>query len=119
MKILGDSKTYSMQIEHIISQNTGKTLDYEKYGFDDLDDFYTYEHSFGNLIALEGPINAELQDKSLAYKQDEYKKSAIFYNQCFANSPDFLNFSKEKIIEENRKFKDWAKDYFSIFLPKE
>lgn len=119
MKILGDSKTYAMQIEHIISQNTEKTLDYEKYGFDDLDDFETYKNSFGNLIALEGPINAELQDKSLAYKQDEYKKSAIFYNQCFANSSEFLNFSKETIIEENRKFKEWAKDYFSIFLPKE
>ncbi len=119
IKLLGDSKTYTMQIEHIISQNTEKTLDYKKYGFADLNDFETYKNSFGNLIALEGPINAELQDKSLAYKQDEYKKSAIFYNQCFANSPDFLNFSKETIIEENRKFKEWAKDYFSIFLPKE
>ncbi|WP_414146256.1 DUF1524 domain-containing protein [Campylobacter sp.] len=91
----------------------------EKYGFTDLDDFETYKNSFGNLIPLEKWINAELQDKSLAHKQDEYKKSAIFYNQCFANSPEFLNFSKETIIEENRKFKEWAKDYFSIFLPKE
>ncbi|MCI6339403.1 MAG: DUF262 domain-containing HNH endonuclease family protein [Campylobacter sp.] len=119
MKILGDSKTYAMQIEHIISQNTEKTLDYKKYGFDDLNDFDDYKNSFGNLIPLEGPKNAELRDKSLAYKQDGYKKSAIFYNQCFANSPEFLNFSKETIIEENRKFKEWAKDYFSIFLPKE
>ncbi|WP_096014925.1 HNH endonuclease family protein [Campylobacter lanienae] len=119
MKILGDSKTYSMQIEHIISQNTEKTLDYKKYGFDDLDDFETYKNSFGNLIPLESSINSSVSDKSLAYKQDEYKKSAIFYNQRFANSSEFLNFSKEKIIEENRKFKDWAKDYFSIFLPKE
>ena len=119
MKILGDSKTYAMQIEHIISQNTEKTLDYEKYGFDDLNDFDDYKNSFGNLIPLEGPKNAELRDKSLAYKQDGYKKSAIFYNQCFANSPEFLNFSKETIIEENRKFKEWAKGYFSIFLPKE
>lgn len=119
MKILGDSKTYAMQIEHIISQNTEKTLDYKKYGFDDLNDFDDYKNSFGNLIPLEGPKNAELRDKSLAYKQDGYKKSAIFYNQCFANSPEFLNFSKDTIIEENRKFKEWAKDYFSIFLPKE
>ena len=119
MKILGDSKTYSMQIEHIISQNTEKTLDYKKYGFDDLNDFDDYKNSFGNLIPLEGPKNAELRDKSLAYKQDGYKKSAIFYNQCFANSPEFLNFSKETIIEENKKFKEWAKCYFSIFLPKE
>ncbi|MDY4859431.1 MAG: DUF262 domain-containing HNH endonuclease family protein [Campylobacter sp.] len=114
-----DKKTYTMQIEHIISQNTEKTLDYKKYGFTDLEEFETYKDSFGNLIPLEGPINAAVQDKSLAYKQDEYKKSAIFYNQCFANSPEFLNFSKAKIIEENRKFKEWAKDYFSIFLPKE
>ncbi|MCI7446479.1 DUF262 domain-containing HNH endonuclease family protein [Campylobacter sp.] len=119
MKILGDSKTYSMQIEHIISQNTEKTLDYEKYGFDDLDDFETYKNSFGNLIPLEGSINSSINDKSLAHKQDEYKKSAIFYNQCFANSPEFLNFSKETIIEENQKFKEWAKDYFSMFLPKQ
>ena len=119
MKILGDSKTYAMQIEHIISQNTEKTLDYKKYGFDDLNDFDDYKNSFGNLIPLEGSINSSINDKSLAHKQDEYKKSAIFYNQCFANSPEFLNFSKETIIEENRKFKEWAKDYFSIFLPKE
>ena len=119
MKILGDSKTYSMQIEHIISQNTEKTLDYEKYGFTDLDDFDNYKNSFGNLIPLEGSINSSINDKSLAHKQDEYKKSAIFYNQCFANSSEFLNFSKETIIEENRKFKEWAKGYFSIFLPKE
>ncbi|MGM9995737.1 MAG: DUF262 domain-containing protein [Campylobacter sp.] len=114
-----DKKTYTMQIEHIISQNTEKTLDYKKYGFTDLEEFETYKDSFGNLIPLEGPINAAVQDKSLAYKQDEYKKSAIYYNQCFANSSEFLNFSKETIIEENRKFKEWAKDYFSIFLPKE
>ena len=119
IKLLGDSKTYTMQIEHIISQNTGKTLDYEKYGFTDLDDFYAYEHSFGNLIPLEGSINKSVQDKSLAHKQDEYKKSAIFYNQCFANSPEFLNFSKAKIIEENQKFREWARDYFSMFLPKQ
>ena len=119
MKILGDSKTYSMQIEHIISQNTEKTLDYEKYGFTDLDDFDNYKNSFGNLIPLEGSINSSINDKSLAHKQDEYKKSAIFYNQCFANSSEFLNFSKDTIIEENRKFKEWAKGYFSIFLPKE
>lgn len=119
IKLLGDSKTYAMQIEHIISQNTEKTLDYKKYGFTDLEEFETYKDTFGNLIPLEGPINAAVQDKSLAYKQDEYKKSEIFYNQRFANSSEFLNFSKEKIIEENRKFKEWAKDYFSIFLPKE
>ena len=119
MKILGDSKTYAMQIEHIISQNTEKTLDYKKYGFDDLNDFDNYKNSLGNLIPLEGSINSSINDKSLAHKQDEYKKSAIFYNQCFANSSEFLNFSKDTIIEENRKFKEWAKDYFSIFLPKE
>ena len=119
MKILGDSKTYSMQIEHIISQNTGKTLDYEKYGFTDLDDFDNYKNSFGNLIPLEGSINSSINDKSLAHKQDEYKKSAIFYNQCFANSPEFLNFSKAKIIEENQKFREWARDYFLMFLPKQ
>lgn len=119
MKILGDSKTYSMQIEHIISQNTEKTLDYEKYGFTDLDDFDNYKNSFGNLIPLEGSINSSINDKSLAHKQDEYKKSAIFYNQCFANSPEFLNFSKAKIIEENQKFREWARDYFLMFLPKQ
>ena len=119
MKILGDSKTYSMQIEHIISQNTEKTLDYKKYGFADLDDFETYKNSFGNLIPLEGSINSSINDKSLAHKQDEYKKSAIFYNQCFANSPEFLNFSKAKIIEENQKFREWARDYFLMFLPKQ
>lgn len=118
IKLLGDGKTYAMQIEHIISQNTEKTLDYKKYGFDDLNDFDDYKNSFGNLIPLEGSINSSINDKSLAHKQDEYKKSAIFYNQRFANSPEFLNFSKAKIIEENRKFKEWAKDYFSIFCQK-
>ena len=118
IKLLGE-KTYAMQIEHIISQNTEKTLDYKKYGFTDLDDFDNYKNSFGNLIPLEGSINSSISDKSLAGKQDEYKKSAIFYNQRFANSSEFLNFSRETIIEENRKFKEWAKDYFSIFLPKE
>lgn len=100
--MLGDSKTYSaaVDIEHIISQNTEKTLDYNKYGFADQEDFEAYKNTFGNLIPLESELNKAIQDKSLAYKQDEYKKSAIFYNQRFANSPDFLNFSKVQFTRD-------------------
>ena len=118
LKMLGDSKTYSaaVDIEHIISQNTEKTLDYNKYGFADQEDFEAYKNTFGNLIPLESELNKAIQDKSLAYKQDEYKKSAIFYNQRFANSPDFLNFSKQDIKNKNKEFKKWAREYFSIFL---
>lgn len=122
-----DNKTYSMTIEHIISQNTKNNGSLKQYGFitkdkdgneiEDQEKFEVYKNNFGNLLALESKINKELQDKGLVEKQVGYKKSKISYNREFASREDFLSFSKDTIIEENEKFIKWAKEvFFKDFL---
>ena len=109
------NKTYSLTIEHIISQNAEEhSLD--KYGFKDEDDFRLLKDTFGNLLALEGTLNSGALDAGLAKKQDMYKKSRVAYNRAFASSANFLDFNKQAIWEQNEKFTSWAKEFFNDFI---
>lgn len=109
------NKTYSLTIEHIISQNVEEhSLD--KYGFKDEDDFRLLKDTFGNLLALEGTLNSGALDAGLAKKQDMYKKSRVAYNRAFASSANFLDFNKQAIWEQNEKFTSWAKEFFNDFI---
>lgn len=109
------NKTYSLTIEHIISQNVEEhSLD--KYGFKDEDDFRLLKDTFGNLLALERSLNSEALDAGLAKKQDIYKESRVAYNRTFASSANFLDFNKQSIEEQNEKFTSWAKEFFNDFI---
>ena len=109
------NKTYSLTIEHIISQNVVEHS-LNKYGFKDKDDFGRLKDTFGNLLALESSLNSEASDAGLAKKQDIYKKSKVAYNRTFASSANFLDFNKQSIEEQNEKFTSWAKEFFNDFI---
>ena len=109
------NKTYSLTIEHIISQNVVEHS-LNKYGFKDKDDFGRLKDTFGNLLALESSLNSEALDAGLAKKQDIYKKSRVAYNRAFASSANFLDFNKQAIWEQNEKFTSWAKEFFNDFI---
>lgn len=109
------NKTYSLTIEHIISQNVVEHS-LNKYGFKDKDDFGRLKDTFGNLLALESSLNSEALDAGLAKKQDIYKKSKVAYNRAFASSANFLDFNKQSIEEQNQKFVSWAREFFNDFI---
>ncbi len=109
------NKTYSLTIEHIISQNVVEHS-LNKYGFKDKDDFGRLKDTFGNLLALESSLNSEALDAGLAKKQDIYKKSRVAYNRAFASSANFLDFNKQAIWEQNEKFTSWAREFFNDFI---
>ena len=111
-----NSKKYSYTIEHIIPQNASENGSFEQYGFTDLDNFNFLKNSFGNLLVLEPELNSSNKDNGLVIKQENYKKSKIIYNQEFASLENFLEFNKTKIEEENKKFVEWSKVFFSDFL---
>ena len=115
VNLLGD-KTYSYSIEHIVSQNVIDNGSLEQYAFKNEDEFVNLRDSFGNLLVLEQNLNSSNSDAGLAKKQENYKKSKIFYNKEFANREDFLSFNKENIVSENQKFTQWAKEFFKDFL---
>lgn len=116
IKLLGDKKTYNYSIEHIVPKNTTENGTLVQYGFESKSDFDSLVDSFGNLLVLETELNSSNSDAGLAKKQENYKKSKIFYNKEFANREDFLSFNKENIVSENQKFTQWTKEFFKDFL---
>ena len=113
---LVQEKTYAMSIEHIVPQNASENGSLHQYGFDDEIEFNNFKNTFGNLLVLESSLNSENKDYGQAKKQENYKKSYIFYNREFANSPNFLSFGKNDIIKENESFTAWAREFFKDFL---
>lgn len=116
VSLLGDKKTYSYTIEHIVSQNVIGNGSLRQYGFENEDEFTALRDTFGNLLVLEKGLNSSNSDAGLVKKQENYKKSQIFYNKEFANREDFLLFNKNAIEKENEKFTKWAKEFFKDFL---
>lgn len=114
-ELLGE-KAYSQTIEHIVPQNAEENGSLKQYGFKDKEEFNSFKDTFGNLLVLEGNLNSANKDYGLAKKQENYKESCIFYNKEFANREDFLSFNKESIKQENKKFTEWAKEFFKDFL---
>lgn len=114
-KLLGEKK-YSQTIEHIVPQNAEENGSLKQYGFKDKEEFDGLKNTFGNLLVLEGALNTANLDCGLAKKQENYRKSKIYYNKEFANREDFLSFNKDKIKEENVNFTQWAREFFKEFL---
>lgn len=113
---LVEEKTYALTIDHIVPQNSFENDSYKQYGFEDESDFENYINTFGNLIPLEHSLNSSNQDKSLEERQNNYKKSKLFYNVSFASSDEYLHFGKEIIIKNNKAFTQWAREFFADFL---
>ncbi|WP_185908670.1 HNH endonuclease family protein [Campylobacter troglodytis] len=116
VNLLGDKKTYSYTIEHIVPKNAVENGSLKQYGFNDENEFSHIRDSFGNLLVLESELNSSNTDAGLAKKQKNYKESKIFYNKEFANKENFLSFNKSDIIKENEKFTQWAREFFKEFL---
>lgn len=115
-KKLVKEKTYAMSIEHIVPQNAPENGSLHQYGFENEADFNIFKNTFGNLLVLESSLNSENKDYGQATRQENYKKSCIFYNREFANAQNFLSFGKNDIIKENENFTAWAREFFKDFL---
>ncbi|ETD25732.1 DUF262 domain-containing protein [Helicobacter canis] len=101
-------------IEHIVPLNAIENGSLRQYGFDTADDFDGIKDSFGNLLVLESKLNRKIRDGGAQIKKEAYKDSKIPYNRTFANTLE--SFGKKRIIEENEKFTQWAREFFKDFL---
>lgn len=101
-------------IEHIVPLNAIENGSLRQYGFDTTDDFDGIKDDFGNLLVLESKLNRKIRDGGAQIKKEAYKDSEIPYNRSFANT--LPTFGKKRIIEENEKFTQWAREFFKEFL---
>ena len=101
-------------IEHIVPLNAIENGSLRQYGFDTTDDFDGIKDDFGNLLVLESKLNRKIRDGGAQIKKEAYKDSKIPYNRTFANT--LPTFGKKRIEEENKKFTQWAREFFKDFL---
>lgn len=104
----------SYEIEHIVPLNAIENGSLKQYGFETDDEFNSIKNYFGNLLVLEGILNSGILDGGAQVKKEAYKKSKIPYNRSFAE--ELPSFGKKRIIEENEKFTQWAREFFKDFL---
>lgn len=101
-------------MEHIVPLNVVENGALERYGFDNANEFNAIKDDFGNLLILESKLNRKIRDGGAQIKKEAYKDSKIPYNRTFANTLE--SFGKKRIIEENEKFTQWAREFFKDFL---
>lgn len=101
-------------MEHIVPLNVVENGALERYGFDNTNEFDVIKDDFGNLLVLESKLNRKIRDGGAQIKKEAYKDSKIPYNRTFANT--LSSFGKQRIIEENEKFTQWAREFFKDFL---
>lgn len=104
----------SYEIEHIVPLNAIENGSLKQYGFETDDEFNSIKNYFGNLLVLEGGLNSKIKDGGTQVKKEAYKKSKISYNRSFAD--ELPSFGKKRIEEENKKFTQWAREFFKEFL---
>lgn len=104
----------SYEIEHIVPLNAIENGSLKQYGFETDDEFNSVKNYFGNLLILEGGLNSKMKDGGAQVKKEAYKKSKIPYNRSFAE--ELPSFGKKRIEEENKKFIQWAREFFKDFL---
>ena len=104
----------SYEIEHIVPLNAIENGSLKQYGFETDDEFNSVKNYFGNLLILEGGLNSKMKDGGAQVKKEAYKKSKIPYNRSFAE--ELPSFGKKRIEEENKKFTQWAREFFKEFL---
>ncbi len=95
-------------IEHILAQ----TPDFnpESLGFDDMEDFVSYEHRLGNLSLLEKSLNSTVQKKVPLLKVElGYDKS--FFEMTKKLASDIISkqsFAKQDVIERTEELKKYC-----------
>ena len=104
----------SYDIEHIVPLNAIENGSLKQYGFETDEEFDGIKNYFGNLLVLEGRLNSGILDGGAQVKKEAYKKSKIPYNRSFAE--ELPSFGKKRIEEENKKFTQWAREFFKEFL---
>lgn len=104
----------SYEIEHIVPLNAINNGSLKQYGFETDEEFDDIKNYFGNLLVLEGRLNSGILDGGVQVKKEAYKKSKIPYNRSFAE--ELPSFGKKRIEEENKKFTQWAREFFKEFL---
>ena len=104
----------SYEIEHIVPLNAINNGSLKQYGFETDEEFDDIKNYFGNLLVLESRLNSGILDGGAQVKKEAYKKSKIPYNRSFAE--ELPSFGKKRIEEENKKFTQWAREFFKEFL---
>ena len=104
----------SYDIEHIVPLNAINNGSLKQYGFETDEEFEGIKNYFGNLLVLEKNLNGGIKDGGVQVKKEAYKKSKIPYNRSFAE--ELPSFGKKRIEEENKKFTQWAREFFKEFL---
>lgn len=104
----------SYDIEHIVPLNAINNGSLKQYGFETDEEFDGIKNYFGNLLVLEKNLNGGIKDGGVQVKKEAYKKSKIPYNRSFAE--ELPSFGKKRIEEENKKFTQWAREFFKEFL---
>jgi len=83
-------------IEHVLSQTpkfSAKAL-----GFKNLEDFVSFEHTIGNLTALEKNLNTQARNRSAVDKIEFYNRSKFRMTRMLGSSIDTANgFSKAEV----------------------
>ena len=95
-------------IEHVLAQ----TPDFkpESLGFNDLEDFVSYEHRLGNLSLLEKSLNSAIQKKVPLLKVElGYDKSCFeMTNKLASNITSKQSFAKQDVIDRTEELKDYC-----------
>ncbi|MBR3303288.1 MAG: DUF262 domain-containing protein [Bacteroidales bacterium] len=95
-------------IEHVLSQ----TPDFkpESLGFEDMEDFVSYEHRLGNLSILEKSLNSAIQKKVPLLKVGlGYDKSCFeMTNKLASYITSKQTFAKQDIIDRTNELKDYC-----------
>lgn len=95
-------------IEHVLSQ----TPDFkpESLGFEDMEDFVSYEHRLGNLSILEKNLNSAIQKKVPLLKVGlGYDKSCFeMTNKLASYITSKQTFAKQDIIDRTNELKDYC-----------
>jgi len=95
-------------IEHILSQ----TPDFqpESLGFEDMEDFVSYEHRIGNLSLLEKSLNSTIQKKvpllkvELGYDKSGFEMTKKLASDIIANQ----TFAKQDVIDRTEELKGYC-----------
>ena len=95
-------------IEHVLAQ----TPDFkpESLGFNDMEDFVSYEHRLGNLSLLEKSLNSVVQKKVPLLKVElGYDKSSFeMTNKLASYITSKQSFTKKDVIDRTEELKDYC-----------
>lgn len=92
-------------IEHILSQTPKFKV--RHFGFKNMEEFYYYENTIGNLTILEKSLNSSIQNKNPKEKIDAYRKSIFRMTNILATEINHSEFTKKEILERISEFQDY------------